>query len=141
MQKLLIIIFSFLLANSVNAQADKIEGVWLTQDKGAQVKIYKANNLYYGKITWLKQPNDPRTNKPLLDEKNKDPEKRTQTLVGSKILWNFKFYDNEYIDGKVYDSRDGKIYSGKLWLSDSNTLKMRGYVGIFFNTETWTRVK
>ena len=49
--------------------------------------------------------------------------------------------DDEYVSGKVYDSRDGKTYDGKLWLSENNSLKMRGYVGVFFKTETWTRIK
>jgi uncharacterized protein (DUF2147 family) len=141
MQKVFILIFSLFLATSVNAQADKIIGTWLTQDKEAQVEIYKSNNLYFGKITWFKQPNDPKTNKPWLDEKNQDPKKRTQPLLGSTMLWNFQFDDDEYIGGNVYDSRDGKTYTGKLWLTDNNTLKMRGYVGVFYSTETWTRVK
>jgi len=141
MQKLLILIFSLFLATSVNAQADKIIGTWLTQDKETQVEIYKSNNLYFGKITWFKQPNDPKTNKPWLDDKNPDPKKRTQPQLGSTMLWNFKFDDDEYIGGKVYDSRDGKTYTGKLWLTDNNTLKMRGYVGIFYSTETWIRIK
>jgi len=141
MQKLLILILSFFFVASVNAQADKIIGTWLTQDKETYIEIYKSNNLYFGKITWFKQPNDPITNKPWLDEKNQDPKKRTQQLLGSVMLWNFEFYDDEYIEGKVYDSRDGKTYTGKIWLTDNNTLKMRGYVGIFFSTETLTRVK
>ena len=143
MQKLLILIFSFcfFLSATVNAQADKIIGTWLTEDKETHIEIYKSNNLYFGKITWLKQPNDPQTNKPWLDEKNQDPKKRTQKLLGSVMLWNVKFDDDEYTGGKVYDSRDGKTYTGKLWLTDNNTLKMRGYFGIFFSTETWARVK
>mgnify|MGYP000038256449 FL=1 len=57
------------------------------------------------------------------------------------MLWNFTFNDNEYVGGKVYDSRNGKTYKGKLWLENDAILKMRGYVGIFFSTESWTKVK
>lgn len=141
MQKVIIFIFSLLFAIPAIAQSDNIIGTWLTQDKEALVEIFNANNLYFGKITWLKNPDNPKTKSPWLDEKNQDPNKRSLPLLGSTMLWNFKFDKDEYNGGYVYDSRDGKIYTGKLWLVDHNTLKMRGYIGIFFSTETWTRIK
>lgn len=130
------------LFTTVNfAQADNIIGTWLTEDTEAKVKIYKSNNSYYGKIVWLKEPNNPKTGKPWLDEQNSNKSKRNLGLMGSKMLWGFTYDGGEYTGGKVYDSRDGATYSGKLWLVDKNTLKMRGYWGIFYSTETWTKVK
>jgi uncharacterized protein (DUF2147 family) len=130
-----------LLSIAIFAQADNVIGTWLTEDKEAHVEISKTNNVYYGKIVWLKDPNNPKTGKPWLDEKNKDVNKRKLPLLGSKMLWGFTYDDGEYVNGKVYDSRNGATYSGKLWLEDKNTLNMRGYWGIFYSTETWTRVK
>ena len=141
MQRLFSFVFCVLLSTTLFAQADNIIGKWLTEDKEAKVEIYKSNNFYYGKIVWLKEPNNPKTGKPWLDEQNENPSKKLQPLMGSLTLLGFKFDDGEYTEGKVYDSRDGKTYTGKLWLTDNNTLKMRGYVGIFYSTETWIRIK
>jgi len=43
----------------------------------------------------------------------------------------------EYV-GSLTDVSDGTKYTGKAWFSGKN-LKMRGYSGIFFKTETWRR--
>jgi len=141
MQRLFSFFFFVLIGATTFAQSDNIIGTWLTGDKGAHVKIYKSNNQFMGKIIWLKDPNNPKTGKPWLDEQNEDPSKRLQPLIGSLILWGFTFDDGEYTQGKVYDSRNGETYTGKLWLTDNNTLKMRGYVGFFYSTETWIRIK
>lgn len=130
-----------LLSATIFAQAGNIIGTWLTEDKEAHVEIYNSKNTFVGKIVWLKEPNNPKTGKPWLDEENKDVNKRELPLLSSKMLWGFVYDDGEYVDGNVYDSRDGTTYSGKLWLENNNILKMRGYWGIFYSTETWTRVK
>lgn len=135
-----IIVLSF-ISTTIFAQADNIIGTWLTEDKEAHVKINKSNNTYYGEIIWLKEPNNPKTGKPWLDEENEDVAKKKLPLIGSKMLWGFTYDDGEYVNGNVYDSRKGAIYSGKLWLENENSLKMRGYWGIFYSTEIWTRVK
>ena len=44
--------------------------------------------LNYGKITWLKKPNDAR-GKPFTDTENPDKSKRNQPLIGLIILKNF----------------------------------------------------
>jgi uncharacterized protein (DUF2147 family) len=46
----------------------------------------------------------------------------------------------EFINGSIYDSRDGKTYTGKIWI-ENNTLRLRGYWGMFYATESWERVK
>jgi uncharacterized protein (DUF2147 family) len=129
------------LTSIVNyAQTDKIIGTWLTEDKEAHVKIYKSNNIYYGKIIWLKNPNDPKTGMAWLDKENKSISKRKLTILGSIMLKDFKYIKGEYIDGSVYDSRNGTTYSGKLWVENNGDLKMRGYWGFFYSTETWKKV-
>jgi uncharacterized protein (DUF2147 family) len=41
----------------------------------------------------------------------------------------------------VYDPENGKTYSGKMYLTATNQLELRGYVGfpIFGRTEFWKR--
>jgi len=140
MKRLFSILLFLLMGTHVFAQADKIIGTWLTADKKAHVEMYKTNDIYYGKITWLTEPNDA-AGKPKLDSKNPDASKRSQTILNSLIFYNFKYEDGEYTGGKIYDCREGKIYTGKLWINSDGTLSMRGYIGFLYSTETWTRLK
>ncbi|MCP9765677.1 DUF2147 domain-containing protein [Lacihabitans soyangensis] len=141
MKKLPFILF-ILFVNPIFSQtSNPIIGTWLTQDKKAHVEINYINGKYHGKIAWLKFPFNPKNNKYLMDENNPDPSKKGMPLLNSLILWDFIKEGDEYVKGKVYDSRDGKTYSGKLWLNNDFTLKMRGYWGLFYKTETWTKVK
>ena len=139
-KNILFFCFSFTFL-SVFSQADDILGNWLSADKKAHIEIYKVNNLYYGKMIWLREPNDPKTGKPKLDKMNPTQEKKSRPLLNLTILYNFKFENNEYSTGFVYVCRSGKVYDGKLWLSNNNSLNMRGYAGIFFSTEVWSRIK
>jgi uncharacterized protein (DUF2147 family) len=48
--------------------------------------------------------------------------------------------EDEYADGEILDPNNGKIYRCKLWL-EGKDLKLRGYLGPFYRTQTWVRVK
>lgn len=135
------VFLTIIINTSVFSQTDAIVGKWLTQNKEAKIEIYKSNDTYYGKIIWLKDPNDPKTGRPMIDSKNKDKSKRSLPILGSKILRGFKYAKGEYVNGSVYDGRSGKIYTGKLWLENNNKLKMRGYLGVFYKTEIWKRIE
>lgn len=130
-----------MFCTSQSAQ-DKIIGKWLTSDNRAHIQIFKDGEKYYGKIVWIKDPNDPATGKPWLDKGNPDRTLRTRPVMGLVMLNNFVYDkdEGEFKGGTLYDSRKGETYKGKMWLSDTNTLKMRGYVWIFYQTEKWTRV-
>jgi uncharacterized protein (DUF2147 family) len=51
--------------------------------------------------------------------------------------------DNAYEGAKILDPESGKWYRCKVWLDakDPNRLLVRGYVGFFYRTQTWVRVK
>lgn len=124
------------------AEADLIIGNWLTQEKNAKVKIYKKGNTFYGKIIWLKEPNDEQ-GKAKVDKENPEENLRTRPLMGLLILRDFVYdEDLEWEDGEIYDPKNGKTYSCMMTLSeDGRTLDVRGYIGISLigRTSTWTR--
>jgi uncharacterized protein (DUF2147 family) len=123
--------------------ADAILGKWVNPSGEGQIQIYKKGNLYYGKLVWLKFPNDEVTGKPKLDKSNPDKNLQSRPILGLEILKNFKFDgDDVYEDGKIYDPKNGKDYSCKMTLN-GNKLKIRGYIGISLlgRSEVWTRVK
>jgi hypothetical protein len=64
----LMLLVSVVGIHVVKAQSDKIEGVWLNEEKDAKIQIYKARDgKFYGKIVWLKDPTE--NGKPKTDKK------------------------------------------------------------------------
>lgn len=138
------LLFAVLLAipQLLHAQKDKVEGLWLNQEKEAKVEIYKAKNgKYYGKIVWLKEPN--RDGRPKTDINNPKESQRSQPIINLLILKAFNKDGNTYTGGTIYDPKNGKTYSCKMSFENDNTLLIRGYIGISLlgRTTTWTRTQ
>ncbi len=135
---------SNLLFTLINAQnQEEIVGVWLTQDKDAHIEFsIGEDGSCEGKVIWLRDAIDKDTGLPPLDKHNPDPTKRKEPILGLTTFTDFSFNSskNQWENGKAYDPKVGKSYDGKLWV-DKGILKMRGYIGWFFRTENWTRVK
>ena len=94
---------------SAAGYTQNVLGKWVTTDNESNVEIYQSGDKLYGKIIWLKRGEGGLT-------KN-----------GKK--WE---------GGKIYNPMNGKTYKCTIWL-EGNTLKVRGYVGVFYETHTWTR--
>lgn len=126
---------------------DEIIGTWWNQEKDGKIEIYKSDNTYAGKLIWIKEPNDTTTGKPLLDKKNPDEKLRGKPILGSNLMYGFVFNkeDKEWIDGKIYNGREGDTYKCYIELNSDKTLKVRGYIGASWmglgKTNTWTRIK
>ncbi len=132
------------------AGPDDILGLWNTEEKDAKIEIYKCGTKYCGKIAWLKEPiytvgsKEGVPGTPILDINNPNPELRKKPLMGLPILIDFVFSgDNLWKNGKIYNSDNGKIYSGKMTLISPDQLNVRGFIGISLigGTTIWTRAK
>ncbi len=128
------------LAKDVNA--DDLLGFWLSQEGTAVIQVKKEGAKYFGEIVWLIRVHNGEV-KIVLDTKNPDKSKRKNNLMGMKLLKNFSFKKGSWKGGTIYDAKSGKTYDAKMKLKGSNTLKLRGYVGIslFGRTSTWSRQK
>lgn len=135
-------VFSFSIATQAATNPDDIVGIWLSASGQGQVQIYKEGDRYFGKIFWMKEPNGPKGN-PKIDANNPDPSLRNKPLLGSMVLRNFSFHNDEWTGGRIYDPQNGKDYKCYIRLKDPKTLSLRGYIGISLlgRTEIWTRVK
>ena len=136
-----------LLPMQVWAAADEILGVWNTAEGRSHVEVYKCADRYCGRITWLKEPQYPQDDargmagKPKVDRENPEPALRNQSLLGLQILRGFRYEDQQWLDGTIYDPKEGKTYRCKITLSDDGKLKVRGFIGIslFGRTTEWER--
>jgi uncharacterized protein (DUF2147 family) len=122
--------------------ADAVLGSWVNPSGEDHILIYKKGNKYFGKLDWIKHPNDEHGN-PKTDYKNPDKALQTRPDLGLELLKDFTYKgDQVYEDGTIYDPKSGKTYSCKMTLEGSS-LKIRGFIGISLlgRTEIWTRVK
>ena len=144
MKKVMSLITCLLMvAVSITAQTDKIVGNYKVERNGvaSKVKIYKHENGYRAQVTWVdnlkKEDGSIRT-----DEKNPDKNKRNvradQIVLIDKVTYDAK--DNVWTNGKIYDPTNGKTYKVKLWFDGDKVLKMRGYIGPFFDTSEWKKI-
>jgi uncharacterized protein (DUF2147 family) len=147
MKKKTLAVWTVLLLSSqfIKAQnkPNDILGIWLTPGKDpAKIEIYKINEVFFGKIVWLENPDY--NGKPKVDGHNPDQSKRNNPVLGLLLLTGFKFdTGNEWKDGTIYDPESGKTYSCTLKLKNLNDLEIRGYVGIplFGRTENWKKME
>ena len=137
-----IVFFIFCTFTGFAQNKDAIIGKWLSATSEGQIEIYKRSDKYFGKLSWIKEPNDEK-GKPKLDSKNPNANLRTKPLLGLELLKDFIFEDGKWTDGTIYDPNTGKIYSCNLMLKDNGQLTIRGYIGISLigRSESWKRVK
>ena len=135
-------LFSASSVLSQNSPGDALTGLWLPSSGKARVNIFKKEGKYFGKIVWLREPNNEQ-GKPKMDKNNADESKRSLPLLGYLLLKDFDFKgDNTWEDGTIYDPENGSTYSCTIKMIDSNTLDVRGYIGlsVFGRTDTWKRI-
>lgn len=120
-------------AQSSQPKADKILGLYWSPEKDAKIQITKKGTEYFGKFVWLDQPKR--------DVKNPDESLRSREVLGAVFLTNFSYKDENYINGKIYDPKNGNTYNCKMILAGNN-LKVRGFIGIslFGRTENFKRI-
>ena len=138
------VLFSILMVPMIalsDGASPSIEGVWLSADGTGWIKIEMGKHAPVGSIAG--SPDDPEQRKPSdKDVLNPDPELRGRPLLGLTIMEGFApAGEGKWKNGKIYDPNSGKTYKCKLTLVDSDTLKLRGYIGVSLlgRTETWTR--
>lgn len=133
--------------NEKDDEGDKITGLWLPSNGKARIQVYKGRKTgrYFGRIVWLREPNDEETGKPKTDKNNPDESKRDKPLLGYVMLRGFEYNADEEVweNGTIYDPNNGSTYNCVIEMKNKNVLEVRGYIGVslFGRTDTWKRLK
>jgi uncharacterized protein (DUF2147 family) len=145
MKKLIFVVACalFLMTGFASAEeADAVLGQWYTdaEKKDVVVEIYKDNDLYSGKVVWLKNPNED-DGTPKVDDENPDEARRNDPILGMNLVKGFTYKGkNKWAGGTIYDPNNGKTYKCKMSLKGDD-LKVRGFIGValFGRTVHWLR--
>lgn len=122
------------------SQAQSIVGKWKTIDENtgeakSVVDIFERGGKFYGKIVKIFLESDP---DPVCDKCDEDDPRFRKKIIGMEILLDLERHGEEFSEGTVLDPEDGKVYRCKLWL-EGKDLKIRGYWGPFYRTQTWVK--
>ena len=126
----------FLVASAAPALAAvPVTGRWYTEERDSIVQIGACGPVVCGKVAKvLKAP--PGGGK-ALDTNNPDPALRSRPIEGITLLSGFRESGNEW-EGQIYDPRAGKTYKSYLQKQPDGTLNVKGCVGPFCRSVTFT---
>ena len=137
----IIAISAALLAGpSARAQgAGEPTGVWVTQAGDARVKVSKCGGGICGVIVGLKDPIDPATGKPQVDDKNPNPALKKRPMIGLPLFSAMQPVAPNKWSGQIYNADDGGTYASSVSMAGTDSLRVEGCVGALCGGETWTR--
>jgi len=129
-------------------------GVWKTIDdetgrEKSHVRVYEQGGKYYGVI-------DKLLDESALEEAQVSSfeelvcskcsgSKKDAPILGMQIIWDMEKKSDKFAGGTILDPKKGSEYTCTMWMDEEdpsgNTLKVRGWWGFFYRTQTWYRVK
>src|SRR3954467_1218562 len=96
---------ALLAAPSARAQvAGEATGVWLTQAGDAKVRVSKCGGGICGVIVWLKEPIDPATGRPQVDDKNSNPALARRPMIGLPLFSGMRPSGPNTWSGRIYNA-------------------------------------
>jgi uncharacterized protein (DUF2147 family) len=115
------LLYLFLCENEIKNeyQEDDFLGYWSVENQ--VIEIYKMENSYYGKI--------------ISNDTNKNNNDRN-VLIQMKKKKNKVLYGGTYYDAKI-----NKRYEAKIKLIDKNTIRFKGFYGLFNKKYIWKRLE
>jgi uncharacterized protein (DUF2147 family) len=125
---------------AARAQSGEPVGVWLTEKGDARVRVTKCGSGICGVIVGLKDPIDPATGRPQVDDKNPNPALRSRPVIGISLFIGMRPSGPGRWSGQIYNADDGGTYVSHVSFAGGDALRVNGCVGVICGGETWTRV-
>jgi uncharacterized protein (DUF2147 family) len=117
----------------------EVSGIWLTQAGEAKVRVSKCGGGICGVVVWLREPINPATGKPQVDDKNPNPALANRPMIGLALFSGMRPSGPNRWSGQIYNADDGRSYASNISVSGPDSLTVEGCVGVFCGGETWTR--
>src|ERR1700723_3894941 len=117
----------------------EVAGIWLTQAADARVRVSKCGGGICGVIVVLRDPIDPVTGKPAVDDKNPNPALARRPMIGLPLFTGMRPAGPNKWSGQIYDADDGRSSSTGVAVGGRVNLRVGGCVGAFCGGETWSR--
>jgi uncharacterized protein (DUF2147 family) len=137
---ILAILAALLTAPTTKARAgDEPTGVWLTQAGDAKVRVSKCGGGICGVVVWLRDPIDPATGKPQVDDKNPNPALARRPIIGLPLFSGMRPAGPNKWSGQIYNADNGNSYASNISLAGPDSLRVEGCVGALCGGETWSR--
>ena len=144
--------FCFLFAVGLSlskGQAQEVTGMWKSykEETGkprALVRVFVENGILKGKV--IKSLNPKGENSAICTKCPKDGKfaSRGDSMIGLTFIKGLRQNDDgRWVgDDALLDPDSGKIYDAKIWVpkDEPDKLKVRGFMGFFYRTQTWNRV-
>jgi uncharacterized protein (DUF2147 family) len=131
---------ALLAAPPVKALADgDATGIWLTQAGDAKVRVSKCSGGICGVIVWLRDPINPATGKPQVDDKNPNPALAKRPMIGLPLFMGMRPAGPNKWSGQIYNADDGNLYASNVSVAGPDALRVEGCVGMLCGGETWSR--
>ncbi len=122
----------------LSAQTADVVGKWVTIDddgttKKSMVEIFEKDGEVYGKVLELYNPSVE--NPKCVDCKG---DRKDQLITGMEVIRNMKPKGDgkTMAEGTIIDPENGKEYKCTMW-REGNELKVRGWIGFLYRTQTW----
>jgi uncharacterized protein (DUF2147 family) len=132
---------SLILACLPAAAADP-KGVWLVEDKSAQIEIENCSGVLWGIVIWERNAGR--------DTENPNPALRGRPTLGIPILLGMRPTAQQAAGGpqmiwrgQIYNARSGQTYDANIRLVSADVVHLEGCVlgGLFCGGQDWARVK
>ena len=136
--KFLILTFTLFISTFAYSQK-KITGKWINEDSDAQIEIFQKESKFFGKIVWLKEPNQP-DGKPKTDFKNENENLRKRPIIGLVILSDLMYSNGKWINGSMYSPKNGVSIACAASLINENELKLTLSKSVLKTTKIWKRI-
>jgi uncharacterized protein (DUF2147 family) len=119
--------------NSASAAPSPV-GQWTVSNGQANIRVVDCGGRYWGFVASEQKPGGT-------DKNNPNPALRRRPTLGMPILLGLGPSDRRGTwSGQIYNSEDGRTYSGRISLTGRDTLHVEGCVlGILCGGEDWHR--
>jgi uncharacterized protein (DUF2147 family) len=140
--RFLIMVACSLILTCVPAAAADPSGVWLVEDKSAQIEIASCGGILWGINIWERTSGR--------DTENPDPSLRGRPTLGIPILLGMRPVLQQRPEGpqtvwhgQIYNAMNGRTYEASIRLVNPDVLHLEGCVlgGLFCGGQNWTRIK